>query len=145
MKCTIADRKKAARVLADDSVYIPTNGCKCPNPEGIADELLLSPAAHIIMPDPDVLMIFILQNFGLYMMHIAVLPEARGKRAFEASKNGLKWLFENTDCIRVMGLVPKCWPHCLRYALAVGFKKVGILRDSIVLNGKTYDQTIVEV
>lgn len=58
---------------------------------------------------------------GVYECHSMFLPEGRGKHAYEAMTEGLRYLFVQTDCIEVVTKCPKGNMAALGAARNMGF------------------------
>lgn len=93
--------------------------------------------------DDNLLGIYMIQrhNFINYEIHTCMLPSAWGKKAKQASKLVLDWIFSNTECMKLITHVPEDNPLALRYAKNAGLMVEGNNRKSIMKNGKLLDQT----
>lgn len=60
---------------------------------------------------------------GVYEVHSFFLPKARGALAFEAARDGLFYMFTQTDCIEVHTKVPSYNLPAMTLAKAVGFAR----------------------
>lgn len=143
MRCTMVDREVVTKILQDDSVFIPINGTQC-KMNNIADELLLSPITHVLMPVDGFVAIFIKHNQVLYTFHVAALPEARGQVAIDAGKKAFEWMFQNTDCMKIFSFVPALRTNVVKYMESLGMVKSGTIKKSIVMDCELEDQEIME-
>jgi hypothetical protein len=141
----MADREDVARVLSDDNVYIPVDGEKCQDRLGIADKLLQQTLAYVLMPNETLVAIFLPHNPYLYTGHIAVLPEGRGKEAIAGGKAALQWMFDNTECIKIFGLMATFSRHGILYIKMLGFRQTHIVTRSYVRAGEVFDQVMLEL
>ena len=143
-RCTIDDLKKVSLILSDDSVYIPVNGAPCKGEyrEILAEEILSNGKVYVLMPNEFCVFIFSPHSKELYIGHSAVLPEGRGKEAIKAGKSSIKWMFDNTECIKLFGLTPIFMRHVAMFNRLVGFTREGILTDSYTKDGVLYDQIL---
>ena len=41
-----------------------------------------------------------------YMVHVEMKPEFRGKRAAQSYRAAFAWMFDNTDCQKIIGEIP---------------------------------------
>lgn len=144
MRCTIKDIDRTNRVLDDDSVYAPINGCKCPiTKKGKnAKQLLDDSRVHVLMPNEFSVFIFLPHSIELYIGHSAILLEGRGRLGIMAGKSAAKWMFENTRCIKIFGLTPVFMKHVIKYNKLLGFVQEGLLKNSCVKDGVLYDQIL---
>ena len=86
-------------------------------------------------------MFVVFQLNGVTMdAHSAILPGFYGKKAIEAGKKAISWVFENTGALKINGSTPVCNRLALNFSEAIGFEREGINRKSFMLNGNLYDQ-----
>lgn len=144
MRCTINDLERVSLVLSDDSIYIPINGhpCELSIRSSLAKDILIDGRVYVLMPNEFCVFIYFPHSIELYTGHSAVLPEGRGKEAIKAGKETIKWMFNNTKCIKLFGLTPIFMRHVAMFNRLVGFTKEGILTDSCSKDGALYDQTL---
>lgn len=66
---------------------------------------------------------FVLHNLGHgdYEAHSLFLPEARGPNSIETAKAGMDFMFENTDCRRIMARCPRGNLAVLAFVRALRF------------------------
>jgi hypothetical protein len=62
------------------------------------------------------LFVLIPQNAVCWEVHTNMLPVAYGEKAVECGKQGIRWVFDNTNCKRIVTQVPDCNPLALRFA-----------------------------
>lgn len=79
-------------------------------------------------------------NLITYELHISILPEYRGKEAIRLGKEGIKWMFNNTNALKLIGMTPIFKYPAYVYSKRCGFKDEGLNRQSCLNNGKLYDQ-----
>lgn len=72
--------------------------------------------------------------------HSAVLPGFYGKKAREAGKLAIKWIFDNTRFMKINGSTPINNKLALKFNEDLGFKSEGINKKSYLKNGELYDQ-----
>lgn len=76
--------------------------------------------------------------------HVNYLPKYWGRNDLhEHTKEACQWIFDNTDYIKILGFIPEKYPQVLGHALNAGLVEEGTLRNSIMIDGKPYNQTIV--
>lgn len=72
-------------------------------------------------------------------IHIAMLRQFRGKFTVEATKEALRWMFENTNCLKITARIPACNLPPTALARAVGMKQEGRSKDAWQKGGVLYD------
>ena len=82
-------------------------------------------------------------NTICYEAHIAMLPEFRGSKVVEATKEAIKWGFENTICRKLITQVPVYNNRAFAVAIRAGGKIEGLNRSSIMRNGKLQHQYLI--
>lgn len=80
----------------------------------------------------------------LYETHIVLLPCARGLAA-KAARHAVRWMFENTQCERLIGCVPVYNKLAINVAHNAGFEDFGINEKSFMKNGKLWDQVFLGI
>lgn len=114
--------------------------------EILADE---SSGAHVFVIskiDGDVaaLFMFAMENTRCYSIHSALLPEYWGHGFAPAlGLAACYWIFDNTDCLKVITLVPDFNSGALEMAMSAGMLIEGVNRASFMKNGTLYDQTML--
>jgi len=79
---------------------------------------------------------------NVYIGHTAIKKEARGRKAVIDGKKCLKWMFDNTDCKKIIGFTPEMYKPAMVFNRLVGFKKEGRLTKSLVHEGGLRDMII---
>ena len=74
--------------------------------------------------------------------HVATLPHWRGRKALEAGRLALDWIWRNTERRKVMTMIAGDLPAARWYVGRLGFKKVGVLTGAIQRNGAVLDMHI---
>ena len=77
--------------------------------------------------------------------HVNYLPEYWGEDLHEYTKQAIQWMFDNTDFIKIVALIPDYYPVVLKHALAAGMRKEGYLTNSVISNGKVDNMTLVGI
>jgi RimJ/RimL family protein N-acetyltransferase len=72
-------------------------------------------------------------------VHVALLPEAKGKAA-EVSKDAIKWMFSNSQYLHMNASIPEYNKLAIRLAEKVGMEFIGINKSSFMKDGKLHDQ-----
>ena len=144
MRCGIKDAKRVNLVLSDDSIYIPINGhpCELADRDSLAEGILNEDRVYVLMPDDYSVHIFFPFSLELYTGHSAILPEGRGKKEIKGGKVALQWMFDETKCIKIFGFTPIYMKHVVTFNRLLGFIQEGILTNSCIKDGITYDQIL---
>lgn len=79
----------------------------------------------------------------LFDVHIHCLPEHRKLHAFDFGMSAINWIWQNTNCQKMVAQIPFCNENVLKFALLVGFKVEGINRKSWLKNGVLNDSWYV--
>ncbi len=77
-----------------------------------------------------------------YQGHVNYLPKYWGSGLAEHTREAIQWMFDNTDCLKVIALAPDTYPEVYKHAIKTGLKSEGYLKKSIMINGKLDNQTI---
>lgn len=144
MRCSIADIDKIRRILTDDSVHVPVYGCRY-NPEtcrDVAIDAFRDDRIIVLMPNDTAVFIFTPYSNEIYTGHSFVIKDGRGKKAIYGGKSAVKWMFENTGCIKIFGFTPEYAKHTILFNRLLGFKQEGLLTKSLTKDGKLFDQII---
>lgn len=75
----------------------------------------------------------------LFKVHTTVLPIGRGVWANEAAKKMALWIWEHTECQRIVTDVPENNRLALRFAEAAGMQQFGVNPRSYKKGGKLLD------
>jgi len=77
--------------------------------------------------------------------HVNYLPEYWGNGLDRHTGEAIRWMFENTDCRKVVALIPDDYPEILVHAKRAGMNKEGYLTNSIICNGVLQGQTMIGI
>lgn len=101
----------------------------------------------LVKEEREVLGVFALypKNRICWEVHTCLLPTAWGKRARHAAKDGMRWIFEHTECLRLITDVPEYNVLALRFAHMAGMTQFGINPKSYMKNGKLHDVTMLGI
>ena len=80
-----------------------------------------------------------------YQGHVNYLPKYWGSGLAEYTKEAIQWMFDNTNCIKVVAYAPDYYPEVLKHAIKSGLKIQGYLTNSTMIDGKLDSQTILGV
>lgn len=80
-----------------------------------------------------------------YQIHVNYLPEYWGTGLVQYTIDSIKWIFENTECKKVVAIIPDSYPEVTKHAEKVGLEAEGYLRNSIMVNDKLDNQVIMGI
>lgn len=134
------DSKVIDSVLKHDEIrpYITDDGT-----DGFFDYPINSNIYYLAFYDNDnIAGLFMLypQNSSTLEVHINTLPDYRGAKGLEAARLGVEWVFKNTNFHKINGNVPVYNERALEFSKKTGFEIEGINKNSIMKDGKLYDQ-----
>lgn len=74
-------------------------------------------------------------------VHPYILPEFRGKKANEAGKLHLEWVYDNLPhCNKIIGNIPTLYKNVKIYSLMLGYREEGYSTASYLKNGEIHDR-----
>lgn len=85
------------------------------------------------------------ENHICWKVHTCLLPNAWGKRAKQAAREGVQWVFNNTECLRLITDVPEYNALALRFANMGGMEPFGVNHKSYQKDGKLHDVTMLGI
>ena len=144
MRLGIKDIDLVIKIMGDSSVYSYITDDSCPEsftPE-MAETILNNPNDYVLSPNEYTIGLMTKENLVTYWVHTNILPEGRGKIAIKAALKGIKWMFDNTPCLKLNSWVPVFNRPAAVFAKQCGFKKEGLSEKSFMKNGKLYNQIL---
>lgn len=69
---------------------------------------------------------FMNRNDCSYEVHIGVAKNQRGKNALELSRLAVEYMFTNTDCNKLVGIIPVVNKPAIRFGKWLGFRDGGV-------------------
>lgn len=87
------------------------------------------------------------ENSICWQVHTCLLPSALtvAGRSVEVACGLIRWIWENTRCLRITTHVPDFNRLALRFALKAGMIRFGYNDMSFLKNGKLYGQTYLGI
>lgn len=113
------------------------------DPENQPDFFYLTPMRDGVVIG--VALFYNLNNAFCYQAHVNYLPDYWGTWLVGYTKEALKYMFNNTQCMKVMAFVPDYYPEVLKHTLRAGFTIEGYLRNSTISNGLLDNQSLVSI
>lgn len=84
-------------------------------------------------------------NPAEYEVHTVMLPEARGRVAFQAARLGIQWTFQHTAARTLRSFCPGCQPQTLLFSRRAGFKVDAVEPAAWPKHGRRFDLTRVSL
>lgn len=81
---------------------------------------------------------FVPKNSASVVYHMMVLKEQR-KHALEFTLTALRWLFTETNYVKINIEIPGCIMTTINFSKKCGFIQEGIKRKSYIRDGELYD------
>ena len=78
--------------------------------------------------------LFIPHSEIMYEIHIGFLSDVR-----ECGKLAINWVFENTDCLKIIARMPEINKIVINFSVKMGFKKEGVLTKAFKKFNKLHD------
>ena len=94
---------------------------------------------YLTNDDNNALLFLHWKNCATLEGHIQILKEHRGC-AMEFGELALKWIWENTEALKITVTIPDLYKDVLGFIKKQGFKDEGICTKSYLKNGILYDQ-----
>jgi len=85
----------------------------------------------------------VFDNPIMYQGHLNYLPKFWGLGLERYTIEACKWMFDNTDCQKIIGLAPDFYPEVKKHALKCGFIEEGVMKNSTIYNNKLDNQSIM--
>lgn len=83
-------------------------------------------------------------NTICYEIHTTMLPKAWGK-TLKYTKEVLAWIFENTECLKVITFVPETNKKAFNLAVKTGLKIEGFINHSFMKNNHLVGQYLLGI
>lgn len=78
-------------------------------------------------------------------VHPMILTDRRGSESIKAGIESLRWVFENTDCMKVLALVPVIYRNVKLYAMKCGLTNEAKISSIYTKNGKIHDMWVLGI
>lgn len=141
------DYRLIRQIITDVAVYPHVTDDDSPPPEEYQPPQHEA-VSYVLARDGEDLLgcwIFIPQTRVLWEVHTCLLPIAYGERAYKAGKGVIQWLWENTECLRLISNVPSYNRLAAKYAERCGMVEYGINWASWLKDGKLHAQILYGV
>lgn len=137
-KLTLEDFDEMERIIFDTSVFPYVHD------DGISkDSLDLSyffetRDVYVLQGDENSIFIYIPINAITWEVHTNILPGSRGKKALKLFMEAAKYMFENTDCQKIITHIPE-FNYRARASAHKIMKQEGYITECFLKKGKLYD------
>jgi RimJ/RimL family protein N-acetyltransferase len=103
---------------------------------------------YVLAMDGDELLgmfLFIPQNEICWDVHTCLLPKSYGSQAEAAGRGMIRWVWENTRCLRIVTLVPEYNRLALSFAKRCGLVCYGVNPKSYMKRGTLHDSILLGI
>ena len=145
MRLGTSDIETIQRIMLHEDVFpdIVDDYTDISKGKQLAWGMVSQPLCYMLHPAELVLFMVGMRTMTIYECHTMITPEGRNKAAVGHAKEAAKWLFENTQCEKVITYVPVDNRKAKLFAHMVGFKSEGTCTKSIRRNGELMDQWVL--
>jgi len=146
-RLTVDDVDGVNSLMRDPDIYPHVTDDSCPRPEDFdASDMLKSDDIYALGwrdngSIPGLLILYALNGIT-YQGHICMSKECRGREAVENSLKAKDWMFENTNCRKIVAFVPDHRKVVKVIVKAIGFEREGKLKNSFLKDGTLIDEVI---
>lgn len=139
------DTELVRSILGEEKLFKRTGICELESfdPKNQPELIYLIPKRKGVIIGVTVFHMF--NNNFCYQGHVNYLPEFWGSWLVGYTKEAVKFMFDNTDCTKVVAFAPDYYPEVLQHTLRVGFKVEGYLKNSTLSNGVLDNQTLISI
>lgn len=102
-------------------------------------ELISNPLNYVLLVNYTSVVIFTPLFYGTYITHAASLPVSRGKKMVKYTKEAFNWMFRNTNCMKIICMVPFYNYRAKVLSKNVGCVEEGIIKKGFLKDSKLYD------
>ena len=124
--------------ISDDGSPAPAEFAPCDSPHVL----------YLLCFDGDSLLglwMFSQVNYVTVEVHTCLLPQHGFHRSREAAKLASQWIWDNTQCQRIVTNVPKNNRIARKFAEAAGMEQFGLNPRSFMKNGELQDQILLGI
>lgn len=131
-------------ILKDDSVFDMISDDGTSQKDTFTyEEVILNRINYVLLIDYVALVIFHPFCQGTYFVHVACLPKCRGKEMVKYSIAALQYIFNNTDCVKIIATIPSYNVGVYALSLKAGMKKEGRITKAWRKDGKSFDLIVL--
>lgn len=136
---TLNDIDEVEQILGHPSVF---NFCSDDSEITALDAAcacLRDPSYIVIKPHDDTLFLFKAMNKIMYEMHVCIVRGKARKQGIRSAAKAARWLFNNTQCQKIVTHIPVFNELSLMFAMVCGMKREGLIKGGYLKDGKLYD------
>ena len=143
-RATVDDREFIKSIYEMPGMIKYLTDDNCPdNMKDCVDMIINTPGIYALISEQLMirtgLFLFFPWNYTTYELHVAILPEYRGRMSIQSGTDAGLWMFRNTCCQKIVTQIPTPNYRAKALAIAVGMKQEGINRKSYMKDGNLYD------
>lgn len=143
MRLTINDIDDVERIIGHPSVFEFAKDDADVSPLDIAVTALRDKTFIIVRPHEDTLFMFRRMNLIMFEMHVCIVDGPARKQGLKSAVEAARWLFENTECMKIVSHIPAFHAASLMFAKVCGMKEEGRLSKAYKKNGELHDLVIL--
>jgi hypothetical protein len=138
------DTQLVREILSDEELrkrggkYIPVEAYDPENQQ----ELI-----YLLVKDEDkvlgVILYHVFNHPICFQAHVNYLPKYWGSGLIKYTLESVDWIYSNTDCQKIVALIPEAYPEVIKHAQKAGLKIEGNIEKSIMVNDKLDNQVIM--
>ena len=144
MICIEEDIPRLNKILADDAIYPFIRDDNTPEKfrHEMGEIMFHTDGIFFLSPIPESAFMVKVISSTTFEIHANVLPSQRGDVAVKAGLDAARWLFENTECFKLIAFIGTQFGNVCKFIEKGGFKQEGKLTKSLLLDGEYHDQYI---
>jgi len=145
MRCSKKDIPRVNYIMSQDGIFQNSVDDRYPVEKRYQmGRLVLSdPRNWVLMPNDNCVFVAVPVDDTVFDVHVAVTEEGRGLEAVKAARAAIDWFFEhNEEAGCLIGFTPAENRAAVLFARVTGFKRVGVLFNSFLKDGRYQDQII---
>ena len=103
---------------------------------------------YLLAKEDEVLGVILYHVFNhpiCYQIHVNYLPQFWGSGLIKYTNEAIDWIFTNTNCLKVIALIPDSYPEVLKHAEKAGLQLEGYLRHSTMVNNQLDNQVLMSI
>lgn len=139
------DAEMVNRIMRHPKVYPHISDDSCPKAEDFdcSEAMKREGFYFLLVSGGEGAFMFHNHSRILYEVHTMLLPECWGRKALEASRAAVRWMFANTLCEKIITWVPAYNRLAYRFAIKSGMKQEGVSPKSLRKGGVLMDQYLL--
>jgi len=133
------------KILTDPSIYPLISDDFSPDIEKFTiKSLIINKDVHALCPNKYTVILFIPKNGVTWEIHYHVLKAGRGHNIRKITPEILNYAFtEIPNCKKLVCYISELHKNVIDFAVSMGMKHEGRIKDSVQKNGKLYDDVLL--